>query len=195
MSYIVRLTREIPMAATAFVRARIDETLKDEAAAVLAELGLTVSDVVRMTLTRVAKDHALPFELKVPNAKTPATGPRAVTFLGIAGDEQADLSVHGGPDKAIHHYPRDHYAFWDDALGGHALLASPGAFGENISTSGLVEDAACIGDRYRLGSALVEVSQGRKPCWKLGHRFGLATVPATVVRTRRSGWYYRVLEE
>src|SRR3546814_6225011 len=59
MSYIVRLTREIPMAATAFVRARIDETLKDEAAAVLAELGLTVSDVVRMTLTRVAKDHAL----------------------------------------------------------------------------------------------------------------------------------------
>src|SRR3546814_6289618 len=62
MSYIVRLTREIPMATTAFVRARIDETLKDEAAAVLAELGLTVSDVVRMTLTRVAKDHALPFE-------------------------------------------------------------------------------------------------------------------------------------
>src|SRR3546814_963111 len=72
MSYIVRLTREIPMAATAFVRARIDETLKDEAAAVLAELGLTVSDVVRMTLTRVAKDHALPFELKVPNAETRA---------------------------------------------------------------------------------------------------------------------------
>lgn len=128
-------------------------------------------------------------------AKTPATGPRAVTFLGIAGDEQADLSVHGGPDKAIHHYPRDHYAFWDEALGGHALLASPGAFGENISTSGLVEDAACIGDRYRLGSALVEISQGRQPCWKLGHRFGIATVPATVVRTRRSGWYYRVLEE
>src|SRR3546814_16656928 len=72
MSYIVRLTREIPMAATAFVRARIDETLKDEAAAVLAELGLTVSAVVRMTLTRVAKDHALPFELKVPNAETSA---------------------------------------------------------------------------------------------------------------------------
>src|SRR3546814_9790736 len=69
MSYIVRLTREIPMAATAFVRARIDETLKDEAAAVLAELGLTVSDVVRMTLTRVAKDHDLPSELKVPNAE------------------------------------------------------------------------------------------------------------------------------
>src|SRR3546814_18910762 len=73
MSYIVRLTREIPMAATAFVRARIDETLKDEAAAVLAELGLTVSDVVRMTLTRVAKDHALPFELKVPTAEKRAT--------------------------------------------------------------------------------------------------------------------------
>src|SRR3546814_16229525 len=92
-------------------------------------------------------------------AKTPATGPRAVTFLGIAGDEQAELSVHGGPDKAIHHYPRDHYAFWDDALGDHALLASPGAFGENISTSGPVEDAACIGDRSRLWTEARRVGQ------------------------------------
>src|SRR3546814_8549985 len=69
LSYIEHGSQEVLMAATAFVRARIDETLKDEAAAVLAELGLTVSDVVRMTLTRVAKDHALPFELKVPNAE------------------------------------------------------------------------------------------------------------------------------
>src|SRR3546814_755590 len=72
LSYIEHGSQEVLMAATAFVRARIDETLKDEAAAVLAELGLTVSDVVRMTLTRVAKDHALPFELKVPNAETRA---------------------------------------------------------------------------------------------------------------------------
>jgi len=128
-------------------------------------------------------------------AKDPVEGPHAVGFLGIAGDEQADLSVHGGPDKAIHHYPRDHYPFWTDALGGHALLAAPGAFGENVSTRGLVESNVCLGDRYRLGSALVEISQGRQPCWKLGHRFGDARVPATVVATRRSGWYYRVLEE
>ena len=128
-------------------------------------------------------------------AKTAVDDPRTVRLLGIEGDEQADLTVHGGPDKAIHHYPRDHYAFWDELLGGHGLLDSAGAFGENISTTGLVETEACIGDRYRLGSALVEISQGRQPCWKLGHRFGVASVPATVVKTRRSGWYYRVIEE
>jgi len=128
-------------------------------------------------------------------AKTPVTGPLRVGPLGIAGDEQADLTVHGGSDKAIHHYPRDHYGWWADALDDHELLGAPGAFGENISTAGLVEQEACIGDRYRLGSALVEISQGRQPCWKLGHRFGVASVPATVVRTQRSGWYYRVVED
>ncbi|KTE40718.1 MULTISPECIES: MOSC domain-containing protein [unclassified Sphingopyxis] len=128
-------------------------------------------------------------------SKTPVAGPQHVGLLGIAGDEQADLSVHGGSDKAIHHYPRDHYGWWAATLGGHELLETPGAFGENVSTAGLVETEACIGDLYRLGSALVEISQGRQPCWKLGHRFGVAIVPATVVTTRRSGWYYRVIEE
>ncbi|ALH81412.1 MOSC domain-containing protein [Sphingopyxis macrogoltabida] len=128
-------------------------------------------------------------------AKRPVDGALHVGLLGIDGDEQADLTVHGGVDKAIHHYPRDHYGWWSGELGDHALLAAPGAFGENISTAGLIETEACIGDRYRLGSALVEISQGRQPCWKLGHRFGVATVPATVVITRRSGWYYRVIEE
>lgn len=128
-------------------------------------------------------------------AKTLVTQARTVGFLGIEGDEQADLTVHGGVDKAIHHYTRDHYDWWVATLGEHTLLETPGAFGENISTAGLVESDACIGDRYRLGSALVEISQGRQPCWKLGHRFGIAKVPATMVRTRRSGWYYRVVEE
>lgn len=128
-------------------------------------------------------------------AKTHVDGGRRVGLLGIEGDEQGDPTVHGGPDKAIHHYPRDHYPFWTERLEGHALLGTPGAFGENISTTGLIETEACIGDRYRLGSALVEISQGRQPCWKLGHRFGIASVPATVVKTRRSGWYYRVIEE
>lgn len=127
--------------------------------------------------------------------KRAVEGRRAVGALGIAGDKQADLSVHGGPDKAIHHYPRDHYGWWAETIGDHALLQDAGAFGENISTSGLTESAACIGDRYRLGSALVEISQGRQPCWKLGHRFGIATLPATVVTSRRGGWYYRVIED
>ncbi|WP_395328720.1 MOSC domain-containing protein [Novosphingobium sp. BL-8H] len=127
--------------------------------------------------------------------KHPVTGPVRVRRLGLEGDAQADLAVHGGPDKAIHHYPHDHYAFWRARLGDHPLLEDYGAFGENIATDGLTEDAICIGDRWRLGSALVEVSQGRQPCWKLDHRFDGAAVNAGVVKSRRAGWYYRVIEE
>ena len=153
--------------------------------------------VMRLTIDAILTGKAERFRGDETSAiaKTPVEGPQPVGFLGFAGDEQADLTVHGGTDKAIHHYPRDHYGWWAESLGGHALLETPGAFGENISTEGLVESEACIGDRYRLGSALVEISQGRQPCWKLGHRFGVASVPATVVKTRRSGWYYRVIEE
>lgn len=128
-------------------------------------------------------------------AKQPLSGPVAITRLGLAGDEQADRVHHGGPDKAIHLYPRDHYGFWQDELAGHPLLTRAGAFGENVSTTGLVEEDVCIGDRFRLGSALVEVSQGRQPCWKLDHRFGRPGVLARVVTTGRCGWYLRVIEE
>ncbi|MCJ1961987.1 MOSC domain-containing protein [Novosphingobium mangrovi (ex Hu et al. 2023)] len=128
-------------------------------------------------------------------AKRAVEGPVKVGWLGLEGDRQADLSVHGGPEKAIHHYPHDHYAYWGEVLGGHPLLEGEGAFGENISTQGLREEEVCIGDRFRMGSALVEVAQGRQPCWKLDHRFDGAKVMAGVVASRRSGWYYRVLEE
>lgn len=127
--------------------------------------------------------------------KVPEVGRVRVTRLGLAGDEQADPSVHGGPDKAIHHYPADHYTWWRAVLGDHPLLDGPAAFGENISTEGLVEAGICIGDRWRLGTALVEVSHGRQPCWKLDHRFGGAAVLARMVKSRRAGWYYRVIEE
>lgn len=125
----------------------------------------------------------------------PVTGSRKVGWFGIEGDAQADLSVHGGPDKAIHHYPRDHYPFWQETLGNIPALDAAGAFGENISTHGLTEDEACIGDRYRVGTALVEIAQGRQPCWKQAHRLGNAGVVATMVRSGHSGWYYRVIEE
>jgi MOSC domain-containing protein YiiM len=127
--------------------------------------------------------------------KAPAHGPRVVHWLGIEGDAQADLSVHGGPDKAIHHYPYDHYAFWRESFGPLPTLEEPGGFGENISTTGLTEDTACIGDRYRLGTALVEISQGRQPCYKQAARTGKSAIVAQMVKTRRCGWYYRVLEE
>lgn len=126
--------------------------------------------------------------------KTGATGPVAVGTLGLAGDEQADREHHGGPHKAILHYAFDHYALWREERPEFAAeLARPGAFGENISTSGLTERDVCIGDRYRLGSATVEVSQGRQPCWKLGHRFAEPAMVEAVIRTGRGGWYYRVL--
>lgn len=128
-------------------------------------------------------------------AKFPVQGTVRVTRLGLEGDEQADLANHGGFEKAIHHYPHDHYAFWRAALADHPLLGAFGAFGENIATEGLTEDMVCIGDRWRLGSALVEVSQGRQPCWKVDHRFDGARVNATMVRERNAGWYYRVIEE
>lgn len=128
-------------------------------------------------------------------AKAAAEGPIKIGYLGLEGDEQADPLSHGGPDKALHQYPADHYAYWGTLSVGHPLLNAPGAFGENISTWGLVEDDVCIGDRLRLGSALIEVSQGRQPCWKQGHRMEWPTLPALMVRERRSGWYYRVIEE
>ena len=126
--------------------------------------------------------------------KLPVVHAVAVGSMGLAGDEQADRTVHGGIDKAVHHYPADHYDWWREHLGNPALVDAPGAFGENISTIGLDETNVCLGDRFRLGTALVEVSQARQPCWKLDHRFGIKGVMAQVVKTRRTGWYYRVLE-
>ena len=126
--------------------------------------------------------------------KTARAGSVAVGRLGLEGDEQADLSVHGGPDKAIHHYAYDHYPFWRALIAGQPLLDAPGAFGENVSTLGMTESEVCLGDRFRLGTALVEVSQGRQPCWKQGHRLSDPTVTARIVAYRNSGWYYQVIE-
>lgn len=128
-------------------------------------------------------------------AKQAVKGRVEIGFLGLKGDEQADQVNHGGPDKAVHLYFQDHYHFWREFTGGHALLEAPGAFGENIAASGLDEEGICLGDRFRLGSALLEVSHGRQPCWKLDHRFGRKDVMATVVRTGKCGVYFRVLEE
>lgn len=137
-----------------------------------------------------------PFRGDEPSAigKLPVADVVAVGAMGLAGDEQADRTVHGGIDKAIHHYPADHYDWWRGYLGDAPLLDAPGAFGENISTAGLDEQNVFLGDRFRLGSALVEVTQARQPCWKLDHRFGTKGVMARVVKTRRTGWYYRVVE-
>lgn len=119
--------------------------------------------------------------------------------LGFEGDEVGDPSVHGGVDKAVHFYPAEHYPKWIAHFAGenfaHPLLDQAGAFGENISASGLTEDRLRIGDRFRIGRALVEVAQGRQPCWKLDHHFGVLGLSSMVIKTGRSGGYFRVIEE
>jgi MOSC domain-containing protein YiiM len=128
-------------------------------------------------------------------AKVKVDGPWRITRVGLVGDAQADLKHHGGPEKAIHHYARDHYAAWREEIGAHPLLDVPGAFGENFSTSGWTEETVHVGDMVRFGSALLQVSQGRQPCWKLNVRFGRKDVAYRTQASGRTGWYYRVLEE
>lgn len=128
-------------------------------------------------------------------AKSPRREALRVTALGLAGDEQGDPRIHGGVDKAIHHYPHEHYAKWAAELGEHPLLTKAGAFGENFSTTGWTEEDVCLGDRIRAGTALLELSQGRMPCWKLSDRFGIKDMAWRMQETGRTGWYYRVLEE
>lgn len=113
---------------------------------------------------------------------------------GLVGDAQADSRVHGGPEKALHHYPREHYAAWRAEIGPRAVLDQAGAFGENLSTTGLDEADVCIGDRVRCGGALLELAQSRQPCWKLAVRFDCANFPERVQASARTGWYWRVLE-
>ena len=127
-------------------------------------------------------------------AKTPAASPLWLGTDGLQGDAQADRRIHGGPEKAVHHYPLDHYTAWRIDLGALPLLDAPGAFGENISDLGMTEDRVAVGDIFRLGGALIQVSQGRQPCWKLNHRFGVPDMARRVQGTGRTGWYYRVLQ-
>lgn len=128
-------------------------------------------------------------------AKLPVAGRVAVGRHGLAGDQQADQVHHGGPDKALHHYPFDHYGAWLMELPAQAgLLHTPGAFGENLATLGMTEANVCLGDIFRLGTAVIQVAQGRQPCWKLNQRFGVADMVTRVLISGRTGWYYRVLE-
>lgn len=127
--------------------------------------------------------------------KTPVSGAVRALALGLEGDAQGDPRLHGGVEKAVHHYPQEHYDAWRAELGAHALLEAPGAFGENLHSQGLTEATVCLGDQWRVGAALLEVTQARQPCWKLDARFGLPGMARRVQDARRTGWYYRVREE
>lgn len=135
------------------------------------------------------------WEGRPPSAiqKTAVKGSQQISKLGFVQDHQADLAVHGGVDKAIHHYAADHYDAWQR----EGLLPTgsvPAAFGENISSFGLTEEIVCIGDVFQLGTARVQISQGRQPCWKLNAHTGHNKMAYRFQKTGRTGWYYRVLE-
>ena len=125
--------------------------------------------------------------------KRPVDGPVRVGPTNLEGDGQADLSVHGGVDMAVYAYPGEHYASWADQLGRDDL--TPGFFGENLTVEGLTEDDVRIGDRFRVGTALLEVSQPRLPCFKLAARSGEPAIAKPMLKTGRTGWYMRVVEE
>ena len=125
--------------------------------------------------------------------KQPITGPVMVRTLNVNGDQQADLSVHGGIDKAIYAYPAGHYEYWRKEL--PALDLPWGMFGENFTIEGLFEDSAYIGDRYRIGEVEVAITQPRLPCYKLGIRFGRADMIKKFLASRRTGFYFAVTKE
>lgn len=127
--------------------------------------------------------------------KTGVSGPVEVRRLGLEGDEQADLTVHGGPDKAVYCYPSEHYPAWIAEAARHQGELRPGGFGENLTTSGLDESSVAIGDVLAIGSAEVQVTQPRQPCFKLGLRFRDNAMGRAMLQSGRTGWYLRVLKE
>ncbi|KZL09453.1 6-N-hydroxylaminopurine resistance protein [Pseudovibrio axinellae] len=136
------------------------------------------------------------WEGKSPSAigKSLAERPLQLTQTGFEGDEQADLTVHGGPEKALHHYSADHMSAWREEFPEKAEFFQPGCFGENISSRGLDENNLCLGDVLTMGTAKVQICQGRQPCWKLSLHTDLPQMAARFQKTGRTGWYYRVIE-
>jgi MOSC domain-containing protein YiiM len=116
--------------------------------------------------------------------------PLHLDLLNLEGDEQADLKVHGGRDKAVCVYSADHFAYWQETLGRPDLGA--GAFGENFTVSGFDETTVCLGDLFAIGTSVVEVSQPRGPCWKLGRKWDRLDMPKLVLKAGKTGWYVRV---
>jgi MOSC domain-containing protein YiiM len=124
--------------------------------------------------------------------KMPVSGPVVVSDMGIDGDQQADRINHGGLDKAILCYPREHYAKWAGALGSDA--PETGTLGENFEIEGASEKDVCVGDVFQIGGVMVQISQPRQPCWKPAMLHGLPNLTALILKTGRTGWYLRVLQ-
>ncbi|WP_376837307.1 MOSC domain-containing protein [Bhargavaea ullalensis] len=140
-------------------------------------------------------DAKRPMDRKWESAifKTEKELPLTLTKTGLSGDQVADTKNHGGPEKALFCYPLRHYDHWKEDLELDSIGA--GAMGENLSVTDMDETTVCIGDTYRLGNALIQVSQPRRPCWKPARRFRVLDFSLRIQNTGLTGWYFRVLEE
>jgi MOSC domain-containing protein YiiM len=146
---------------------------------------------VNVSLPKVVAAPKGPVETGI--FKLPVEGRIAVRTLNLEGDGQADLRFHGGVDKAVYAYPIEHYAYWKDVLQREAMPF--GLFGENLTVEGMLERDVCIGDTFRIGTAIVQITQPRVPCFKLGIKMGDPGFVKRFLRSRRSGFYLRVLRE
>ncbi len=124
--------------------------------------------------------------------KYPVSGTISIHSTRVQGDGQADLESHGGVDKAIYLYPLEHYAFWREELSED--IQEMGSFGENFTTRGLLEEEVHIGDTFKVGTSIVQVTQPRTPCYKLAARFNRTDLPQRFLESLKSGFYLRVLQ-
>ncbi|WP_197742774.1 MOSC domain-containing protein [Lentilitoribacter sp. Alg239-R112] len=136
------------------------------------------------------------WEGKAPSAigKKPTSGPLEMDFNGFLDDDQADKKVHGGLEKAIHHYASEHMEYWKREFPEKADMFTSGCFGENISSTGVTEENLHLGDILQIGDARVQICQGRQPCWKLNAHIDEPSMAPKFQKTRRTGWYYRIIK-
>jgi len=157
---------------------------------------LALSTFMRVLSVNVGLPREVAWQGKLINTgifKAPLKSAVMLRTLNLDGDKQADLSVHGGVDKAVYAYPSEHYDYWREQLPDMDLFW--GMFGENFTTEGMIEDVINIGDRFRIGGAEVIVTQPRLPCYKLGIRFGRADMVKKFLASRRTGFYFAVVRE
>ena len=146
---------------------------------------------VNVGLPRVVMSNGDPVSTGI--FKAPVAGRVVLRTLNLDGDRQADLSVHGGPSKAVYAYPSEHYDYWKHEL--PEMKLPWGMFGENFTSAGLFESELSIGDKFRVGSAVVMVTEPRMPCYKLGIKFGHSDIVKRFLVSERTGFYFAVLQE
>jgi MOSC domain-containing protein YiiM len=146
---------------------------------------------VNVGLPRVVMSNGEPVSTGI--FKEPVAGRVMLRTLNLDGDRQADLSVHGGPSKAVYVYPSEYYDYWKQEL--PEMKLPWGMFGENFTTAGLFESELSIGDKFRVGSAVVMVTEPRMPCYKLGIKFGRSDIVKRFLASERTGFYFAVLQE